>query len=251
MAERLSEEYELLAATYALGVVEGDERIEARRRHAEDGAFAAEVHAWQRRLVPLYEEVEAAEPSASVWRGVVATIDSTTARSASSVGWWRAATGVASAIAAGLALMLVFRPPSPVVETPVLVEKPVVIRDTAPAARPVSGQASVTFAQLVDEAGKPLLTARYEPAERRILIANSVEASASRVPELWVIPTGGSPHSLGLITDRNDAALTISPAQSALITKGATLAVTLEDPSTGPHRAPSGNILAQGPIARL
>ena len=66
---------DLLAAEYALGLLEGDELVRAREMAETDGEFAALVASWHGKLIGLTDEIATVEPprgsahsSASGWR---------------------------------------------------------------------------------------------------------------------------------------------------------------------------------------
>jgi anti-sigma-K factor RskA len=76
----------------------------------------------------------------------------------------------------------------------------------------------------------------------------SAPDSRGRVTELWLIPAGKAPRSLGLVSINKSYTVTVPEDVRAALVAGSVLAVTLE-PATGvPHAAPSGPIIAKGAI---
>ena len=65
-APELSPE-ELLAAEFALRLLEGEALLEARGRFAREPQFAARVAWWEDRLAPLLDELGGAEPGPELW----------------------------------------------------------------------------------------------------------------------------------------------------------------------------------------
>lgn len=63
MTEQMNDK-DMLAAEYALGVLEGDDLARALSLLASDQDFAAEVTAWEMRLVGLNDDIDAVTPSA-------------------------------------------------------------------------------------------------------------------------------------------------------------------------------------------
>jgi anti-sigma-K factor RskA len=61
------EELDLLAAEYALGVLEADQLDMATGLIERDPEFASLVWDWNNRLAPLSDQIAWAEPDASVW----------------------------------------------------------------------------------------------------------------------------------------------------------------------------------------
>lgn len=229
------DERDLVAAEYALGLLDSGEWVVAQARYAQDSGFAATVHRWQARFSHLYDQVDEAEVPPALWARVSAGTRVQVARLARRVAAWRAGAVTATAMAAALAAVLVLQPAR-----------------TAPPARPQPAvMPTAIVAQLVDTTGKPHVVARYDQANSRLNLRTIGLAPGKGVPELWVIADGGAPRSLGLIAATGSATLAIDPAARASLHNGATLAITLEDAATAPHAAPSGDIVASGMIASL
>src|SRR5258708_37289566 len=62
-----SEDHIALAAEYALGTLDGEERAQAEAMMSVDKDFAAMVEAWSTKLGALNQMVGSVEPSAEVW----------------------------------------------------------------------------------------------------------------------------------------------------------------------------------------
>src|SRR6267378_1501915 len=62
-----SEDHIALAAEYALGTLDADERAQAEAMMSVDKEFAAMVEAWSTRLGALNQMVGSVEPSPEVW----------------------------------------------------------------------------------------------------------------------------------------------------------------------------------------
>jgi anti-sigma-K factor RskA len=69
-----SEDHIALAAEYALGTLDAEERAQVETMMAVDSEFAALVHAWQLRLGPLIQMVGLVEPRPLVWENIKAVI---------------------------------------------------------------------------------------------------------------------------------------------------------------------------------
>ena len=69
-----SEDHIALAAEYALGTLDADERAQAETMMAVDTEFAAVVHAWEYRLGALNQMVGSIEPRPIVWENIKAAI---------------------------------------------------------------------------------------------------------------------------------------------------------------------------------
>jgi anti-sigma-K factor RskA len=232
MAEPLRPEEEeiALAAELALGLLEGEELAAARRRQLADPAFAVTVERWTLDFAPLalggaehpapaglWDRIEARLPAAREGAAVVA------------LRRWRALAVATSAAAAILLAILLLRP----------VPTPVVLPQQAVVMAQITGTEGAAFA------------ARYDADQGMLHVRTEAMPASPRAPELWVIPAGGKPVSLGLVATRGGRDMAVAPAHRALLAEGATLAVTLEDAATAPHAAPSGTPVAAGKITIL
>ena len=74
-----SEDHIALAAEYALGTLDADERAQVETMMAVDTEFTAMVHAWEYRLGVLNQMVGSIEPRPIVWDNIKAAIHSTEA----------------------------------------------------------------------------------------------------------------------------------------------------------------------------
>jgi anti-sigma-K factor RskA len=218
-----------LAASYVAGTLRGP----ARRRFeallpAHPGLRAA-TQAWQERLLPLTLSIRPEPPPDRVWARIKSRIEASAAPAAEAprgrffgLGFWRGLSGLASAAALVLAVLLA----SP---APVLAPIVVVLGPTATAS---GGIAAPAFVASISGDGRALVT--------RPLM--TVDVRADRALELWAIPPGGAPRSLGVI----------SPSGATVVQKGQalkgtdTLAVTLEPPGGSPSGAPTGPVLYAG-----
>jgi anti-sigma-K factor RskA len=111
-----SEDHIALAAEYALGTLDADERAQVETMMAVDTEFTAIVHAWEYRLGVLNQMVGSVEPRPIVWENIKAAIGHSTEQQA--------------------ALVLPEAPPPPPPEPP---GEPVVVAE--PVAAPVVAEA--------------------------------------------------------------------------------------------------------------
>src|SRR5438132_12504227 len=77
-----SEDHIALAAEYALGTLDADERTQVETMMAVDDDFTAMVHAWEFRLGVLNQMVGAVEPRPELWERIKTTIGQTEPQSA-------------------------------------------------------------------------------------------------------------------------------------------------------------------------
>ncbi|MES2987150.1 MAG: anti-sigma factor [Pseudomonadota bacterium] len=224
------EELDTLAGELALGVLDGEELVRALRLQLADRDFRVAVLAWQERLSPLLAEIPEAPVRVGTWQGLEARLDDRApVRLKRQVQVWRAGALAAAAVAAVLAFVLILQP----------------LR------APVPAPPRIEIAQLVSKSGTPLLVAQYDGAAGMLRVRAAQLPSDARAPELWVIPKGGVPHSLGLISVTGNSDIAADPARRALLIPGSVLAVTLEPVTGAPHSAPTGEILGAAPLTTL
>ena len=161
-----------MAAEQALRLLSADERREALAREASDPQFAAEVARWRGRLAPLHDETNAVAPPAGLWSGIEAAITGSVPANDNLAGLrnrlkiWRSATAAMTAIAAGLALVLVYQPhPAPPPGTPAA--------QRAPAAPMVAMLGDKTAMKVV---------ASWDPAARQLVLV--VAGDMPRTPSM-------------------------------------------------------------------
>jgi len=232
---------DIRAGEYVLGVLDAGARRQAQARIAAEPAFAELVRTWDARLAPWLLRVEPVSASAHVWPRIRTQLGWPSVGAArpglwNNVAFWRAATALAAA--AGLAaIVLGLQPPQkPPLVPPVAEEQ---------AAKPVTVLAhddgSTGWLASIDLShGKVLMVPVPTPAD-----------ASGRVHELWIIPAGKAPLSLGFVSNEKAHTIAVPEALRRELAVGATLAITLE-PSVGlPHAAPSGPVVAKGGIRQI
>lgn len=233
------------AGEYALGVLEGGELAAAQRDLLADRSFADAVEWWESRFAAMAEQVGEYLPSPSVWSGIEARLDAEhKAGAADAVAlpstrpsrWSLAALLTGGAMAAGaLALFLATPRPAEVV------------------APDIAGAPSEQLiAQLQDTETERRLASVVDVENRRLaLTIAGLEAAPGQTPELWVIPVGGAPISLGAIPESGRFQRDLSAAEAVLLVGGASLAVTFEEDTGVRHEAPTMPILLVGELDRV
>lgn len=229
---------EALAAELAIGLLEGEARATALRRVLAEPGFAVRVSAWRDRLAPLLEAYPDVAAPADLWPRIEAAIDGSFHPAAAAapprVGWWKAATAAGFATAAAFAMVLVLRPAPP---------PQVIVRQAPPPDH--------LAAPLLPDGTATALLADYDPAASRIRIASPVLPADGRTPQLWVVPEGGAPRSLGLVARTGATELPMPAEIRVMLVEGATLAVSLEPAGGSPTGLPTGPIIATGKLTRL
>jgi anti-sigma-K factor RskA len=226
-----------MAAEYVLGVLDAGERREAQSRIARDAAFAREVASWESRFMPLLAEVAAVPVPDYVWQrirsalSIPASARKPVARPGlwQSLSFWRWLAGGALAAAAACAFVLFSAP-----------------RIIAP---PV---ANALVSTLANDNGVPGYVAVVSADKTSLTITPLAAAPTDgRAEELWLIPQGQAPLSLGLLEPARAQVVRIPDRMLADVGTGALFAVTLEPHEGAPHAAPSGPVIAKGGLALL
>ncbi|MCB2078025.1 MAG: anti-sigma factor [Novosphingobium sp.] len=234
------------AGEYALGVLEGEERAAAQRDMLAGGEFARAVEWWRARFAQLSEQLGPVAPSAGVWPAISARIGSAGAGQGptpiapttpqTGLAGWQLAGVLAGTAAAAAAIALWIATPG-VVPTP---------------AGPVGAEPQL-IVEASGEDNRRLVT-RIDPATHTLTLrvaGLTPDDTASQSPELWVVPEGGAPVSLGLIPGEGDFARQLTATEKSLLVEGATLAITIEERASAPHPAPTTPILVAAPLTKL
>jgi anti-sigma-K factor RskA len=229
---RRAELQERLAAEYALGTLRGRARARFERWLREDSALARAVAEWQERLAPLAAGVRPVAPPARLWRTLAERIGPSAGGSLwASLGLWRGLAFAASGMAAVLLAAVVFFSPAP-----------------------PTGLAGSYLAVLSDpKTQKPLLLVSAERHARELQV-RTLDASmrvSGKDLELWALPAGKPPQSLGVPARAERAVLTLAQAADRALADVPALAVSLEPEGGSRTGAPTGPVLAVGPCIRV
>lgn len=222
---------EMLAAEYALGVLEGRERDAAATRIAREQGFARMVADWEQRLSPWAAEIaEVAAPSA-MWDRIAAALPAAPAPSPSlwqSLALWRGLTFATGAFAAACLGALIYLGNAP----------------SAPQQGPMIAA--------IDGGGHHHFVATLDPKSGNIAVVPAAfAADATRVPELWLIPADGKPRPLGILRADRAVTFAIPPTLLAQANRNAVLAVSLEPQGGSPTGQPTGPVIASGKLTLL
>lgn len=235
----------ILAGEYVLGVLDGAQRAGAERRIAAEPAFAGLVAAWERHFAHWLDVIPSAQVPAHVWPRVRQRLGWAAVNAAPPPGVWRnvAFWRGAAALAAAAAIGALYLGRAPVREAPA--PAPVVVATPEPSARPVT--------VLAGEDGATSWIASVTAARDKVLMVPvpSPADPSGRVGELWIIPPGGAPMSLGFVSGEMAHTIAIPPALRDAVVVGATFAVSLEPEAGMPHAAPSGPIVATGQLESI
>lgn len=227
-----------LAAAYALGTLRGG----ARRRFAaiarQHPAARARVIVWQEHFAALAELQPAQQPSANAWPRIAEAI---------------AADAPAPAAAA----------PARLQETPMLdrLRRRLLLWRGITAATTVAAVASLAMAMhmmdrpeiqyvavLQDQAQNASMLVTFDPARKTLTLkrVGGFQEAADRSLQLWALPPGQAPRSLGVLQGRPVVKLTAGEREVAAVPA---LAISLEPKGGAPAGSgPTGPVLFKGAL---
>ncbi len=222
-----------LAAEYALGTLPGRARRRLARVAQTDTVIASAIRGWEQRLSPLAEAAPPITPSPRVWRVVALRLGLEPVRTPTPGPWWTRlgfwrGCAVASFVAAvALALVTVVPRPEPVAQ-------PIVVVLAGPDAKPAL---IATMAR-----------------DGRVMTVKTVDATPvppGRSLELWMLPDGAAPRSLGVLPGSGLGRITLPGSPDQALAGVPALAVSLEQEGGSPSGAPQGPILYTGRVERF
>ncbi|WP_198374783.1 anti-sigma factor [Neoroseomonas rubea] len=214
-------ERDALAGEYVLGTLDARAAAEVARAMETDPALREAVAAWEARLAPLTALAPPEAPPPGLWERIAASLDGP--RQAPAVAksrFLRVWALGASAVAAGLAVLLLVRP--------------------APEQR--------LMTVLLTQRDQPAWLVEAQGGALRLASLNPQPVPSDRVMQLWALPQGASaPTSLGLIP-AEQGRLTVTPS-TIRPEPGMLIEITLEPPGGSPTGRPTGPILFIGRLA--
>lgn len=229
--------HNLRYAEYVLGVLDADTRADVAREVLASDEAATAVALWQRRLIPLADSVTEVAPAPYVWARIqhALQLDAPTRAQPPGKLWnnlplWHWLGIGASAIVVAL-LVVVALPRKP----------------PTPAATMVAYMA----ATIQQDNGSTGWTATVDPQHAHMVVvpATPIAFEPGRAPELWLIPAGGKPISVGMIARDRATTLILDATLVARLGPTVTLAVSVEPMEGSPTGQPTGPVIAKGALS--
>jgi len=250
----------VLAAEYALGLLEGEALLTARGRMASDPAFAGEVRQWEERLAPLLDEVPTAMPSSQVWQRIEARVNALKAAQAEaelagggasaanvvelqdSVRRWQWTAGLTSLAAAVALALLVFSPDNVPAPGP-----------AAPSEAPLLAAADPLVATVpIGDTGLRLDVTYIPEAERMVIAAIGLAPDGVHDHELWLAPPGGGElSSLGVVAPGEIRSMKLPDDIRRNLAEGSALLLTREPLGGKPEGVDAGPVVAEGSFTEV
>ena len=280
-----SEDHIALAAEYALGTLDADERAQVETMMSVDKDFTAMVQAWEQKLGVLNQMVGSIEPRPEVWDKIrtaighsapqeplvlpqappppppppvpdiselaVAVDDSNVVQLSAKVRRWRNIATLTTAIAAALVAMITVQAWRPELLPEGLRPKPrtLVVEAKAPAAAAPAPSAQYV-AVLQKDVGSPAFILTVDGATKNFTVRKvGAAAEPGKSFELWLISDKlQRPRSLGVIGGSDFTARPVLSSYDADTINAATFAVTVEQAGGSPDGKPTSAPIFAGKL---
>jgi len=277
-----SEDHIALAAEYALGTLDADERTQVETMMAVDRELTALVQAWEYRLGVLNQMVGSVEPRPIVWENIRNAIghaqpqaplvlpetpapvaaapqaseaapappadNSNVIRLTGRVRRWRNVASFTSAIAAALVAMLALQVYQPELLPDGIRPKP---RTQVVEVKAPSPPAAAQYVALLQkDAGSPAFILTVDAATKNFTVRKvGAQPEPGKSYELWIVSDKlQRPRSLGVIGGNDFTARPVLSSYDADLINTATYAVSLEPEGGSPTAAPTGPIVFTGKL---
>lgn len=214
----------ILAAEYVLGLLSAADRRDVETRLGGDVALRGEVAMWEESFADLAGPIPEVTPPDSVWRGIVAALDTPMTARPKRRGLGILGYALGGVMAAGLAFVAVnsgiMSPAAPEYQARIAAED-----DT------------LVFAAAYDE-DTGQLALQYETG------GHAPDTSL----EFWLIAEGEAPVSVIVWPDGSLAEVVTLPSDLGAKVPGAVLAISEEPAGGSPTGLPTGPVRAVGPV---
>ncbi len=218
---------DMLAAEYAIGLLEGADRDTARARAASDPAFAARIIGWESRLSQMADLPEI-NPPAAAKAAVMQRVFPAAAETSfwHRLGLWQALTG--GAVAALLLLAVAHWQPGPQNQT---------------------GPLYTT--EIMSQTGDFRVVAVVDMARSEVILTRTAGAAPEgRILQVWAHGPDAPAQSVGLWPDGETVRLPLPP-EIASVRGTLTLGVSEEPPGGSPTGSPSGRVFGTSDIPNV
>lgn len=224
-------------AEYVLGVLDADARAAVAHEMATSDEAAAAVALWQTRLAPLVETLPEVAPPDEVWARIRHALNWEVASQRrvlpsfwSNVRLWQWIGVGATLVAAACVVLLVIAP----------------VRKA-----PEGVRAALMVSSLRQDNGVADWTATLDLDRKQVVVVPAASASIARdrSVQLWLIPAGQAPISIGVFRADTTTVLPLAATLLARLEPTAALAVSVEPLGGSPTGQPTGPVIAKGAIS--
>ncbi len=228
----MTDDDDILAAEYALGLLEPAEADAVQARARLDAPLSLRIAWWRDQLSPLVREAET-PPPAGGWARIEARLPQND--NPATATRWKWATGAMGAVAAALLAVILISPAPVSVVSPASAPTP-----AAPLVASIAGARGMA------------VTIAYESGSGRMLVTPVALDPGRGDAELWIIPVGQTvPVSMGVIDAHRAGSQRLDSVRAALVAPGATFAISQEAKGGSPTGHAQGPIIASGKIIRV
>lgn len=216
-----------LAAEYVIGTLHGKARLRFERLMQKDIKLRKYITHWEQQLNPLNQVTKSITPTKHIWQAILSRIQPHTYKTPSV--WQRLNLWRSVSVAATAAVMILTVQLINVIQT-----------------EPVAQYQYVTL--LANEQAKAAWIVRVyqQTGKMTVQALNAQEPGFKKAFELWMLPDGQAPRSLGLIPVSGERTITLSDPLARILNNSKALAVSLEPENGSPTGAPTGPVLYQG-----
>jgi anti-sigma-K factor RskA len=248
-----------LAARYAVGVLRGGARRRLEVHARQSATVRARILLWQERMSAMMELPARVHPSPNVWKRIENSLRAVPHRIVQAspklrqlqislervrkhLAWWRAATAFAG-IAAVVGTLVSFQAARN------LENQGQQIAQLEKELQQQAAQQQIQYvAVLADEKSDASVLVTFDPDKKRLVLqrVGGYQEAADKSLQLWALPAGQAPQSLGVMGSDKVLKLTAAPDQIKNIPM---LAISLEPKGGVPSsRGPTGPVLFKGAL---
>lgn len=224
-----------LAGEYVLGTLHGHARARFESLLKYDANLRRIVTDWQQKLGPMSEAIKPVQPPKRVWKAIEQRLDfeNTSPYAFIRQLWshlfvWRSFSMMASAVILSLVVYLSAYSP-----------KPVVINQYVAVMTNSNKQVSW------------MITTNTFDQTAIVKVLNTQSLPDNKAFELWMLPNGQQPISMGLLSASEDRTLNINNDLILKLIREKALAVSLEPSGGSPTGQPTGPVLYQGKLQSI
>jgi len=244
----------LIAAEWALGLLEGEELLAARGKYATDPQFAWRKDWWDNWFAPWTDAMAgAAEPGDHVWDAIAARVaaqgsagnapgqaaEAEVVALRARVRRWQWVAGFSSMAAAVALAVMVFAPGG----TPRAPGEDVPVQIAA---------APLVATVPIGDTGLRLDVTYIPESEKMLIAAIGLTPDGVHDHELWLVPADGSAaKSLGVVVPGEVRSMAVPDAITAELRDGSQLVLTREPLGGKPEGRAAGPVVAEGAFTRV
>jgi anti-sigma-K factor RskA len=248
-----------LAARYAVGVLRGGARRRLEAYSRQSATVRSRILLWQERISAIMELPPAQQPHPNVWKrienmlmhmpqrmghvtGQLEQVQAALITLRERLNWWRL-----GALSAGLATVVAVA--VSVLGQQTLDDRSQQLAQAQKQLQQQAAQQQIEYvAVLADDKSAASVLVTFDPSKKRLVLqrVGSYQEADDKSLQLWALPPGRAPQSLGVMSADKVLKLTAAPEQ---VTSVPTLAISLEPKGGVPsEKGPTGPVLFKGAL---